>query len=367
MSNVEKKGTSVTSFPAVHRKKERSIGSRPVVYVIGFLLLAGVGCSKKEPWVTESIADIQRREGVPVRVISVAPTTLQVIEKAGGTVEGYYQTVIGSGTAASIVSINVKVGDPVNKDDVLVHLDPNAASSQYRQAKAAYEAADKAYARAKALVEEGGVPKEILEQAETGYTITKANFDAATKSVRLLAPFSGTVVEVFEPLNKNVGIGDPLIKMAMLDTIRVQMTVNETLIHHYRKDQPAFIEVDSRRVDGSVVKVPLAGSPENHSFGVEAVFANPNQVLKPGMFVTVQVIVDERSNALTLPVETVLSEGDEKYVFVVREGKAHKTPLSVGVRGGDAFEILGGLSVGDLAVASGASRLNEGVKVKVVP
>ena len=354
------------SIMRVHRDKERFIGVRSVAYTVGLLLLGGLGCSKDEQLVTESIADIQRREGVPVRVISVQPTMLQVIEKAGGTVEGYYQTVVGSGTAASIVSIGVHVGDTVKKDDVLVRLDPTAASSQYRQAKAAYEAAEKAYARAKALVKEGGVPEELLDQAETGYTIAKANFDAATKSVRLLAPFSGTIVEVFEPLNKNVAIGDPLIKMAMLDTIRVRVNVNETLIHRYRTGQPAFIEVEGGRVTGKVVKVPLAGSPESHSFYVETVFANPKQLLKPGMFVTVHVVVDERTDALTLPIETILSEGKEKYVFVVKEGQAHKASLNIGVRGGDAFEILEGLEVGDLVVASGASRLSEGVKVKIV-
>ena len=54
-------------------------------------------------------------------------------------------------------------------------------------------------------------------------------------------------------------------------------------------------------------------------------------------------------------------------MYVVEEGKARKAPLNVGVRGGDAFEILEGIEVGDRVVASGASRLSEGAKVKIVP
>ena len=121
------------------------------------------------------------------------------------------------------------------------------------------------------------------------------------------------------------------------------------------------------RTKGRVVKVPLAGSPDSHSFHVETAFHNKNRLLRPGMFVTVHVIVDEKSDALTLPVETIISEGEEKYVFVVRDDKAYKTSLRLGVRGGDAFEILEGLKADDLIVASGASRLSEGVKVRIVP
>ena len=334
------------------------------------LLAAGVvilaGCGRRDEQPSESIADIQKREGFPVRVMAVERGELQVVEKTGGTVEGLSQTTVGAAVAAKIVSVDVTVGDRVRVDQVVMRLDREAVSSHYVQARAAYDQALRSRDRLKSLVDEGGASRDLLDQAETGLIVARSNFDAAAKSVDVLAPFSGTVVEIFQPVDRIVDSQDPLMTFATLERIRVKMNVNEAIVDRFEKGQPAFVPLEGDTLAGGISLVSMAGFSMNHSFEVEAVFDNPVERLKPGMFVTVHTVVYSAPDAVSLPIETILAEGEERFVYLIREGRTHMVPVQVGVRGGGRYEILDGIAEGDFIVLEGASVLEDGAPVRIV-
>jgi multidrug efflux pump subunit AcrA (membrane-fusion protein) len=68
-----------------------------------------------------------------------------------------------------------------------------------------------------------------------------------------------------------------------------------------------------------------------------------------------------------LPLETVLTDNTGKYVYVVTNGNAHRTPVVLGMRGDDRYEIKDGLQSRDVVVTDGASNLSDNLKVKIVP
>jgi RND family efflux transporter MFP subunit len=343
-----------------------SAAAVPVLLMHLPVLLMLTGCGGEDTRPVESIADIQKREGVPVRIVTMQPEEIRIIEKNGGTVEGYYQTTLGAGVDARIVAINVEVGENVSEDQVLIELDREAMSSQYIQAKAAYDQAKKSHQRIQVLAEEGGAAEDVLDQTETNLKIARANFNAARKGINVLAPFHGTVVELFEEENRNIESRTPLITIARLDTVRVKMRVNEVEVDKFEMGQRAFIELQGDTLSGTIVEVSMAGYDMNHSFLVESVFANPGERLKPGTFVTVHTVVHSSRDAYSLPVDVVLTESGQHGVFVVREGKAWKVPVKVGIRGGSDYEITEGLKTGDQVVLEGASRLSDGAPVKVI-
>lgn len=327
-----------------------------------FAALILVGCKQKTAEKGESIADIQKREGFPVRVMKAEKSVIAAYELLGGTAEGYYQTTITSSITGKITSVNVSVGDKVELNSSLMTIEPDVAAN-YNLAKTQYETSKKSRERLLALAEQGGVAQEIVDQIEATYLAAKEDMGAMRKNQFVPAPFAGTVVNLFQTDNKRVNAGDKLVTIARIDRIRIPIVVSDVLINKFKTGQKA-IAVDS--VYGSIGKVALSGQQSTHTFIIEALFDNPGKVLKPGMYIPVKVIVDRKENVISIPMEVVISEGREKFVYVVKDLQAKKATVSVGIRGEEMLEIVSGISEGDLVVVSGSSMLTDGARVKVV-
>ncbi|MBN2036260.1 MAG: efflux RND transporter periplasmic adaptor subunit [Chitinispirillaceae bacterium] len=352
------------------KKTNNTVARRSVFH--GEALLAGIiacvvvfGCSKKDKTVSESISDIQKREGIPVTVITAEAGDLAAIERCGGTVEGYRQTVLTASIPAKVASIPVAVGRKVAADALLMKLDPYTPSS-LAIAKAAAESVKKSKERVQTLAEQGGVPQEALDNLETGIVTAQENLEAARKAEEIHAPFAGTIVEIYPEVNTVVSPGTKLVKISSLSRVRVDAEVSEAVISRFARGQTAIAVIRGNTVKGKVENVSLAADESSHSFTVETVFENAGAKLRPGMYLSLDVIVETRSNVLALPMETIITEGSSKYVYVVKGTAASKRTVTTGIRGGDLLEIIEGVSVGEKVVSSGASLLSDGARVKVV-
>jgi len=126
------------------------------------------------------------------------------------------------------MKINARVGDYVKTGDVLFELDKSGAQSQFYQAQAVFLNAQKDFERMKNLFNEGAVSRQALDQAQTGYDVAKANFDAAKSTVEITSPISGVVTAI------NVNIGDlanpqmPLATVANIGRMKAKFNVGES-------------------------------------------------------------------------------------------------------------------------------------------
>jgi membrane fusion protein, multidrug efflux system len=92
---------------------------------------------------------------------------------------------------------------------------------------------------------------------------------------------------------------------------------------------------------------------------------NPDLVLKPGLFARVTIVTDERAQALMVPEAAVMPEGTGKAVYVIEEGNARLTKVTIGKRLAGKVEITEGLTVGAQVVTAGQMRLRDGAPVDV--
>jgi RND family efflux transporter MFP subunit len=115
-----------------------------------------------------------------------------------------------------------------------------------------------------------------------------------------------------------------------------------------------------------VEKVSLAADEGSHTFTVETVFDNKKGRFRPGMYVTVDIVTREIDDALALPMESVISEGAQKYVYVLDNDTARRQSVTVGIRGGTEYQIAEGAAEGAQVVYRGAGNLSDGMKVKVI-
>lgn len=329
-----------------------------------FLLLAGCAAQKAEEK-SESISDIQKRDGIPVRIIVARDTTIQEYEILGGTAEGYIQTTLSAGLPGKISALNAKVGDFIAQDASVMTIAPDIPQ-HYEVVKQQVENAQRSKERITALAEQGGVPQQVIDDVNTQLYVAKEGLESVRKSQFVLAPFSGTVVNVFQMLNSKVGPGAELVAIAKIERIRVPLTVSDIMINRFKVGQKAYAMIGNDTIEGKIEKVALAGIEATHTFKVEAVFNNPKRIVKPAMYVPVKVVIAEKENAITLPIDAVISEGSKKYVYLINGENAKVSNVSVGIRSGNVYEIISGVKGDDNVVVNGSSLLSDGSKVRVV-
>ena len=355
----------------MYRTKIRLTASSFATPVVCFLCLAALlaaGCSrgkKKATEPTESITDIQKREGVPVKTVTARRSPLYQYEYVGGTAEGYYQTTLTAGIPGTVTLVKVSIGDNVRKDESLMQIEPSTPQN-YDIVKQQFENAAKSRERVTALAKEGAVSQEIIDQVDVGYTTAKEGLEIVRKNQFVVAPINGTVLNILKMVNNTVHPGAELITIADIRKIRIPVTVSDLLINKFKKGQKAQTVIDGDTLAGMIDRIPLSGNESTHTFEIDVVFDNPDYRIKPGMYLKMKIITGEKQDVVTLPMDGVIIEGNSRTAYVVADGIAHKTAITLGDRSVDTFEIVDGITEGASVVVSGASLLSDGTRVKVV-
>jgi HlyD family secretion protein len=203
--------------------------------------------------------------------------------------------------------------------------------------------------------------------ASRALTLAEANLDKAT----LTAPFDGTVT-IHGTVEKGSGLTPGVAAFTIVDPTRMEFeaAVNETDIAGVAKGQPATVTLDAF-ADGFTGKVVrVQASPETTSTGsvafpVRISLESGQSRLFQGMSGSVDIAVKSIPDALTVPVEAVLTKGATKSVFVLgSDNVVHARAVTVGASTDISAQILSGLAAGDTVVTTGASALTDGQRIR---
>jgi RND family efflux transporter MFP subunit len=318
-------------------------------------------CGKKEDVSTDTIEDIQKKEGIPVRITEAKVLLIEEIRKYAGDITGIHQKNIHAQLPEYIKKIHVSVGSRVKKDQLLAELDSRGNTPTYRQAEAAYEISRKSYERLKKIFDEGGISRQQLDEVEAQYKVAKANFDAVSRTTKIMAPFSGVVTDLNARQGDVAPMDKPLLIVANISSVLFTMNISDQEIHMLRKNLPARITVGTDTIKGKITKIPLAADSRTRSFKVEAFFPN----FKPGMYMEARVTTRQDS-ALCVPLEAVKFEQEKTYAFRIQDDQAVMTEIETGILSDDMAAVIRGLQPSDRVVVDGITKLGKKTKIKIV-
>jgi RND family efflux transporter MFP subunit len=334
---------------------------------------ADKGASRPPPLV--SVARVEARD-VPVEVR--APVDLRPL----------VQSDVGSKTLGYLDAVLVDRGDRVTRGQLLALVRPSdlpdqlaAARSTLAQAQSATALARTNYDRAKQLAPEAVVSQQELQQAQSQFTSAEAAQQAAQSQIAALAvrlgetrissPLTGVVLQ--RRLDPGTLVGPPgggaIVTVAQVDRLRVFITVNERELGGVRVGKDAHVEVDAlpgRTFTGKVVRLAPALDPATRTLDAEVQLDNRSGELYPGMYGRGAIVVETHPQMPVLPVTAVVLSNRQAYGFTVdASGVVHRRALTLGVDGGDWFEIKAGVRPGDEVVVAGGEALSDGMKVRV--
>jgi RND family efflux transporter MFP subunit len=258
---------------------------------------------------------------------------------------------------------------PQNLDDARATLVSDqtavaAAQAQVTQAEAQVQAARQQAAAAASQIR--------TQQAQVGaQEAALQNARIQLQYATITAPFSGVVVSRSLDPGAYVtpGTSTPILTIAELGMLDVVVPVGESNLPAVHVGDRVQMQVDAypgRTFTGRVSRIAGGVDPTTRTVQVEIDIPNPGQLLRPGMYATVQIQAGTRP-AVVLPLSALVAVGPDHYVWVVADGKVAQRPVTVGQATGDVVEITGGVTPRDLVVVRGTDLVREGQPVNGVP
>jgi membrane fusion protein (multidrug efflux system) len=341
--------------------------------IVGLILLAvavGGYWYADSPGVDADAATGSQREPAAVEVAVVAPTTLARRIEAVGTTLARQSVDILPAASGRIVAIEFDPGSLVEAGSTLVRLDDGAEQADVAEAEAERLEAELALERAKKLAAGKSIAQATVDQLDAAYRaadarLLRAQKDLAERTVR--APFAGRVG--LKQVNIGARVDDATV-IATLDDlaeIEVDFSVPEIffgIVAEGQSVKATSTAFGARVFEGAIATVDSRIDRVSRAFRVRARIPNDDLTLPAGMFMLVDLTLDERQ-ALTVPEEAVMVTDDQASVFVVADGRAERRTVTLGQREIGLVEIIDGLETGEQVVVTGTQRVRSDAPVRV--
>lgn len=312
----------------------------------------------------------------PVSVIT-APATLKPFSdqvEALGTTKANETIAVTADTSEKIASIHFDDGQAVHKGDLLVTLDKDEEEAQLRSAEAQLSEAESAYNRAKNLQDSSALSKGTLQERLAALKQSEASVEAIRARLAKLsitAPFDGQLGLREVSVGALVQPGDKITTLDDLSQIKVDFDVPAVHLSALKPGLNIIGKVDAfgdREFRGEVKTVNTQIDPVTRTVRVRAVLPNADLLLKPGLLMTINLLVDERESLL-IPEEGLVKRGNKNfvYVFVTEDGKtvARQKEITIGSRKPGDVEVLSGLTNGEQIITHGISKISEGAEITI--
>jgi RND family efflux transporter MFP subunit len=266
-----------------------------------------------------------------------------------------------------IEKIYVEVSSRVRAGQVLVQMD----ETSLQQAKISLATLENDFKRYEALKETGAISQQVYDQTVAQLSVQRNNIAFLEKNTQIKAPFDGVIsIKNFE--NGELYTGAlPILTLIKLSTLKAYVNVPETYYTLIKKGMRASLKsdiYDGQSFSAQVYNIAPTINSSSRTFQVELRVPNGGEKLKPGMFGRVMLSMGQ-TKAVVVPYQAVLKTqgSNERYVFIVNDGKAKRYNVSLGKRFDDQVEIKSdSIAVGDQLIVAGQARLVDGVKVSIV-
>jgi len=206
---------------------------------------------------------------------------------------------------------------------------------------------------------------ETKASAQAAVDSAKAALDIAQNMLNnttVTAPISGYVSAKNINRGQMVAAGSPLFTIKNTAIVDAEINVTESMISHVKVGTKATVSVKSAQtegLEGAVSVVNPVKNPQTGMYTVKVHINNTDNVLKEGMFADVTLVTEEMEDAIAIPSEAIMQDGEELYVYIAKNGTADKSVVTTGIVGDSLTQILSGVNDGDAVVVSGKEYISE--------
>jgi RND family efflux transporter MFP subunit len=304
----------------------------------------------------------------------------KLINTTGSALSTYNVDLTSQMSGTYILQINpltgkpFKLGDKVSKGQLIIRLEDkeyeNGIALDSKELN--LEITEQEYVKQKALYEKGGVILSEMRNSEMRVINARHDLESAKANLEkanIKALFDGVIVNLphYTP-NVKVEQNKPMV--GIMDYSRMYLDVNlpESVIAYVKTEQPVNIThytIPDDTLKGVVNELSPAISMETRTFKGKILINNNKLILRPGMFVKADIVVDNVENSIIIPKDVIQSNRNRKQVFIVEKNTAVLRNIRTGLEDENNVQVLEGLNENDNLVIRGFETLKEYSKVKV--
>lgn len=307
---------------------------------------------------------------LPVEVAAVRRMDVVRTIDAVGTAQANEAVTITAKANGIVEKINFHEGQQVKAGTILVELEASESGAKINELRAARDGAKLAYDRARALIESRSVAQARVDELSKAYEAAEARLSAErarfSDSV-IRAPFSGKLGLRRVSLGALVRPGDSITTLDDTSTIKLEFDIPETVLPGLAIGNTvtaAAGALPGKRFEGVVTTIDSRIDAATRSVKVRAQIPNADDLIKPGMFMVVSLSVGTMRDAIMVPEEALIAQGGEQFVFVIADGKATRSRVTVGQRIPGLAQIVNGLRPDDQVAVTGLQQLRDGMRVR---
>jgi membrane fusion protein (multidrug efflux system) len=340
--------------------------SNKILTILFFVIIIGFSCSKDSGNAGGGFS----LPPMPVESAVVNEQTVLDRFEAVGTIEADKAITVVAEIDASIISLPYKEGDPIIRGGLIAKLDNSQLKAEADRAAALRDVSKASYDRIKSIVDQGAAAPQDLDDAAAALKVADANLayaKARLAKTLILAPFDGIIGSRRVSPGAFVRAGQAITDLTQIEEIRVLLSVPERFLAKLKLNSEVTVSTTAYsgyELKGKINVIEPALDPNTRSARIIAQVKNPGGRFRAGMSANVSAVLAERQNALTIPNEAVFAEGDNFFVYVIKDDSTvTRTLLTLGLRLPGKVEVLSGLEPGMRVVRAGHQKLFEGAKI----
>ena len=320
----------------------------------------------------ETAASARGGFGGPASVITQQVELQHIVDKidALGTANANESIEIRPRISSLIESFAFKEGQNVMAGDVLVQLEDNEIVAGLTLAEANLSESRSLYNRSKSLADTQAISASNLDQLLAQVRVDEASVEAAKARLDntvIRAPFSGRVGLRRVSPGSFVNTSTVITTLDDVSQIKLDFAVPAmflTVLSEGMNISAQSLVYPDRIFKGAVASIDTRLDPISRAVQVRAVIPNDDGLLKPGMFMSVDLQRD-RGEVVVAPEQAIVPEGDNQYVYVVAGGVAEKRRVQLGRRIPGFVAIEAGLEAGESVITEGTHKVRDGTAVEV--
>ena len=358
-----------------------SSASAPSSVAGGSVALASTNNSGSDP--EEGSGDEEGEGDGEVNGNGKAPIPVSVIPISLGEVSSYISSTanlvaedevqILAEAEGRVADLRVEEGDHIKTGQILATLVRDDAEIAIKKAQLKATNASLAYDRAQKMVEQSLMSREEFDKTQMDSSIAEQELAEAEwrlEKTLIRAPFGGRVTQRDIKIGQHVRLGDALFTVSDFDPLIARIYLPERDVLDLQEGRTVRITLkadDEIRFRGRIRQISPVVDIATGTVKVTVEADSPPAIVRPGAFVTIDIVRETRAKAVLLPREAVIRELQDAYVFVANGEVAEKRTVALGLEEGGQIEAVSGVEAGEQVIVAGQGGLKNGTPIKVIP
>jgi len=348
---------------------------RIVIFAVTAVVLGALAYPKLKPFFQSNDAQAQGGPGggggaLQIEAVVMEPETIEDRIFSSGSIQANEVVELSSESSGIITGIFFEEGREVERGELLIKINDSELQAQKQRANFRLNLAEQREERQRRLLERGGISQDDYDATLNEVNVLRSELnliDAQIEKTEIRAPFSGQIGLKYVSEGSYISPNTRIASLQEIDPVKIDFSVPERYLS--RVNLGDIISFDVQGIDstfsGEVYAIEPRIDLQTRTLQIRALSENDDQLLYPGAFANIVLILEEIDNALMVPTISVVPELNSQKVYVVRNGEIEQARIETGIRTSDKVQIINGVAPGDTVLTTGLLQVNPGTEVNI--